>query len=224
MTALEGRNISVRYPGTPKGSRPAVSNVSLHVPMAGAVGLVGESGSGKSTIARALVGLLPLDKGEVFVEGRPLRGIDRRVQMVFQDPFSSLNPRMSVGESIAEAIQRRHGQRAARVRRTRDLLDLVSLDPSLVEVLPSQLSGGQRQRVAIARALAAEPLVLIADEITSSLDVSAQALILNLLRRLREQLGLSLLLVSHNLAVVRYCTDSVSVMYRGGIIESGGKR
>jgi peptide/nickel transport system ATP-binding protein len=142
--------------------------------------------------------------------------------MVFQDPRSSLDPRLTVGQSIAEGIEGRGaGWGAAGSTRVRELLELVSLDPSLAGARPNQLSGGQRQRVAIARALAAEPEVLIADEVTASLDVSVQAVVLNLLRRLQRELGLTMLFISHNLAVVRYMCDDLLVMFDGRIVERG---
>jgi peptide/nickel transport system ATP-binding protein len=152
------------------------------------------------------------------------RAVDtrRRVQMIFQDPFASLNPRMTIGEAVAEAASVRGGaRRGGRREEVRHYLDLVHLDPELADRLPSRLSGGQRQRVAIARALAARPEVLIADEITSSLDVSVQSAVLNLMRELRSRLGISMMFVSHNLATVRYVSDVLAVMYLGRIVEAG---
>jgi peptide/nickel transport system ATP-binding protein len=148
--------------------------------------------------------------------------LKRRVQMVFQDPFSSLNPRMTVGAAIAEAAGTgRRASRAVRAKEVEDLLELVHLDPAVMRELPSRLSGGQRQRVALARALAVRPDVLIADEITSALDVSVQSAVLNLLRDLRTRLGISILFVSHNLATVRYVSDTLAVMYLGRLVEAG---
>lgn len=193
------------------GSFTAVDRVSLAVPKSSVTGLVGESGSGKSTLARAAAGLTPY-RGTIS-------GVTRgRVQMVFQDPYSSLNPRMSVGDAIAEGTRGPRAHRPAEVGR---LLDLVSLPVTYASKYPRELSGGQRQRVAIARALAAEPELLIADEITSALDVSVQGAVLNLLRELRSELGLTLLFISHNLAVVRYVCDAVAVMHHGRLVESG---
>src|SRR5581483_8899041 len=180
LTRLEARGVTVRF-GNGRRRLTAVDGVDLDLPEAATLGIVGESGSGKSTLARALVGLVPIASGDVFLDGDRLptardgRVVDRRrrIQMIFQDPFASLNPRMTVGEAIGEALTVRggagRGVRGAEVARH---LDLVHLDPQLAERMPSGLSGGQRQRVAIARALAARPEVLIADEITSSLDVS----------------------------------------------------
>ncbi|MFD6433753.1 ABC transporter ATP-binding protein [Streptomyces venezuelae] len=193
------------------GSFTAVDDVTLAVPPGTVTGLVGESGSGKSTLARAVAGLTPY-RGSVS-------GVARgRVQMVFQDPYSSLNPRMRVGDAIAEGSPASRGRRDAEVAR---LLGLVSLPASYARRLPRELSGGQRQRVAIARALAAEPELLIADEITSALDVSVQGAVLNLIRDLRAELGLTMLFISHNLAVVRYVCDAIAVMRHGRLLETG---
>lgn len=225
MNALEIDRLSVRY-----GRTTVVDDVSLIVPAGRTLGLVGESGSGKSTIAAAAVGLVPTAAGEIRVggvaaagRGAAARAARRRVQLVFQDPFSALDPRMSVGESIAEALRAtgRSWSRDARVARVRELLALVHLDPDRAGELPAAFSGGQRQRITVARALAGEPSVLIADEVTSALDVSVQGAILNLLRELQERFGLSMLFISHNLAVVRYVSDEIAVMRHGRIVESG---
>jgi ABC-type glutathione transport system ATPase component len=192
------KNLSVRF-----GRFTAVDDVTLEIPEGQVVGLVGESGSGKSSLARAVCGLLPHTGS---VEGA------RRVQMVFQDPYASLNPRMTVGRTIAE------GAGAGEVER---LLGLVQLPAELAGRYPRELSGGQRQRVAIARALGGDPELLVADEITSALDVSVQAAVLNLIRGLRDELGLTMLFISHNLAVVRYVADVVAVLHRGRLVEYG---
>lgn len=200
--------LTVRY-----GKFTAVDHVTLDVPPGSALGLVGESGSGKSTLARAVAGLTP--------HHGTITGIDKaRIQMVFQDPYSSLNPRMSVGRAIAEGIGPR-ARPAARQAEIERLLDLVALPATAARKYPRELSGGQRQRVAVARALAAKPQLLIADEITSALDVSVQGAVLNLIRELRAELGLSMLFISHNLAVVRYVTDTVAVMRAGQLVEAG---
>ncbi|MFJ7213395.1 ABC transporter ATP-binding protein [Amycolatopsis sp. NPDC098790] len=217
MSALEFDAVSVRY-----GKLTAVDGVNLTVPSGQVVGLVGESGSGKSTLAKAAVGLAPVGRGRVLLDGVDVRRLPRRrpLQMVFQDPYSSLDPRMAIGESITEAMPRgtSRGARRAEVAR---LLELVHLDPDRAGMLPGQLSGGQRQRVALARALAGQPKVLIADEITSALDVSVQGAVLNLVRDVQRRLALSMLFISHNLAVVRYVSDVVAVMYLGRIVEAG---
>lgn len=217
MSELLFEDLVVRY-----GHTTAVDRVTLAVPPGQVVGLVGESGSGKSTVARAAVGLAPIESGRILLGGEPVptRGRHRPLQMVFQDPYSSLDPRMSIGESVAEALPRGTSRtdRRAEVER---LLELVHLDPTRATARPSELSGGQRQRVALARALAGRPSVVIADEITSALDVSIQGAVLNLVRELQRELGLSMLFISHNLAVVRYVATHVAVMHRGRIVEQG---
>jgi len=217
MSALRFTDVTVRY-----GRFTAVDGVSLTVPQGQVVGLVGESGSGKSTLARAAVGLAPIGGGTITLGGAPVptRGRVRPLQMVFQDPYSSLDPRMSIGESIAEAMPP-GSSRAERRAEVERLLELVHLDPGRARALPSRLSGGQRQRVALARALAGRPQVVIADEITSALDVSIQGAVLNLVRELQRELGLSMLFISHNLAVVRYVASHVAVMRDGRIVEQG---
>jgi peptide/nickel transport system ATP-binding protein len=215
MSELRFDNVRVRF-----GGLVAVDGADLVVPDGRVVGLVGESGSGKSTLARAAVGLVPVSGGRILLDGRPVR--PGAVQMVFQDPYSSLDPRMRVGDSIAEAIPRRSvDRRAARRTEVARLLELVGLDPDRAAAYPAQLSGGQRQRIALARALAARPDLLIADEITSALDVSVQGTVLNVVRDLRRRLRLSMLFISHNLAVVRYVSDIVAVIYLGKIVECG---
>ena len=208
----------------------ALDGVDLELPRGAALGLVGESGSGKSTLARLLLGLEPPACGSVSYAGRPVSdwlrrepGLFRRkVQLVFQDPFGSLNPRLTVGSALSEVL-RIHGladrssERAAVV----ELLRSVGLEEAHARRYPHEFSGGQRQRVAIARALATGPEVLIADEPVSALDVSVQAQILNLLKELREQRGLTLLLIAHDLAAVRYVCDRLVVLHRGRVVESG---
>lgn len=223
MSELRFEQVSVRY-GARRTGLTAVDEVSLTVPSGAVVGLVGESGSGKSTLARAAVGLSPISAGSVLLDGTDVsrlpRGL-RPIQMVFQDPFASLDPRMTVGESIAEAMPRGAFRGSARRTEVGRLLELVNLDPDRSGLLPGQLSGGQRQRIALARALAGQPEVVIADEITSALDVSVQGAVLNVVRDVRSQLGLTMLFISHNLAVVRYISDYLAVMYLGRIVEFG---
>jgi len=230
---LEAADVAVYFDakrgGTAKGrSRDrlhAVDGVDLQVMPGEALGLVGESGSGKSTLARAIVGLQPLSRGSIRFEGTTLpasrsRPQRRRIQMVFQDPYSSLNPRMTVHQVLRELLRVHHVVPKDRVdERCRELLDLVGLRHDSLDSYPRQFSGGQRQRVAIARALALQPDVLVADEPVSALDVSVQATILNLLRDLQRELGLTLLFIAHNLAVVRHLCDRVAVMYLGRIVE-----
>lgn len=221
MSTLEFRGVTVQF-GQGGNALTAVDDVDLLLPDGAVVGLVGESGSGKSTLAKAAVGLAPVTSGQILLDGAPVRYRGRGpcpIQMVFQDPYSSLDPRMSIGQSIAEALPMRG--RAARRSEVRRLLALVALDPDRADYLPGSLSGGQRQRVALARALAGDPKVLIADEVTSALDVSVQGAMLNLVRRVHRELGLSMLFISHNLAVVRFVSDYIAVMYLGRVVEYG---
>jgi peptide/nickel transport system ATP-binding protein len=216
VSSLELRAVTVRY-----GRFTAVRDVDLLVPEGTVTGLVGGSGSGKSTLGRAVVGLAPVVSGQVLVDGG---GLGRRrgrgpVQLVFQNPYASLDPRMTVGATVAEALPRTG--RAGRTAEVARYLDLVGIDPARAALTPDALSGGQRQRVALARALAARPGVLIADEITSALDVSVQGAVLNLLRALQRELGFAMLFISHNLAVVRYLCDQVAVMDDGRLVECG---
>jgi peptide/nickel transport system ATP-binding protein len=220
MSELRFDQVTVRF-GTGSRTVTAVDGVDLTVPSGQVVGLVGESGSGKSTLARAAVGLTPPSSGQILLDGVPLNhrpGQRRPLQMVFQDPYSSLDPRMTIGDTIAEALPRSFPERRKEVVR---LLELVGLDAERANAYPGALSGGQRQRVAIARALAGQPDVIIADEITSALDVSIQGTVLNLVRSLQRELKLSMLFISHNLAVVRYVSDLIAVMYLGRIVEFG---
>ncbi|WP_033288811.1 ABC transporter ATP-binding protein [Amycolatopsis jejuensis] len=216
MSELRFEDVSVRY-GSRRRGLTVVDGVNLVVPSGATVGLVGESGSGKSTLARAAVGLLEPSAGRIVLDGKPVPR-PGPVQMVFQDPYSSLDPRMTIGSSIAEALPRGSRDRRAEVLR---LLEQVDLPGDRADQYPAQLSGGQRQRVALARALAARPEVIIADEITSALDVSVQGTVLNLVRELQRRMHLSLLFISHDLAVVRYVSDFLAVMYLGRIVEQG---
>jgi peptide/nickel transport system ATP-binding protein len=222
MSELRFDGVTVRY-GIGRHAHVAVDAVDLVVPAGQVVGLVGESGSGKSTLARAAVGLVAPAAGQILLDGKPVPRRGRRpLQMVFQDPYASLDPRMTAGESIAEAIPRRRDRsRVSRRNEAARLTELVGLPSGTVDKFPSELSGGQRQRIALARALAGRPDVIIADEITSALDVSTQGAVLNLVRDLQRELSLSMLFISHNLAVVRYVADHVAVMYQGRIVEHG---
>ncbi|MFD8780668.1 ABC transporter ATP-binding protein [Kitasatospora sp. NPDC059599] len=212
------------------GSVRAVDEVSFTLPAGGSLGIVGESGSGKTTTARIIVGLEQADAGEVSVRGRARTGRARgrverlararEVQMVFQDPFLSLDPRTSV-EAVLRETLRLHFPGTDHAARIRELLDQVGLGTRASEALPRQLSGGQRQRVAIARALAVQPDVLVLDEAVAALDVSVQAQVLNLLADIRERTGVGYLFITHDLGVVRCVTDDVIVMRHGRIVESG---
>lgn len=217
VDVLSIRDLVVGY-----GDRIVLDGVSLSVPAGGCVGLVGESGSGKSTLARTILGLQRARSGSVDIVG--LGGDPQHpVQMVFQDPVSSLAPHRAAVDIVAEPLTiRGTGTRRQRRERARELLDRVGLDPvRFADARPTTLSIGQAQRVAIARALMAEPALLLCDEPVSSLDVSVQARILNLLADLREETGLSMLFISHDLAVVRMIAASVCVLSEGRIVESG---
>jgi len=225
MNLLEVRGLSIAY-GSGRAAWTAVSDFSVTVPQGGSVGLIGESGSGKSTVARALIGLQPIASGEIHLAGKSMIGrrqyvspaVRHTVQLVFQDPYASLNPRMSVQQVLAEAL---HAQRGRDVTTPPQLLADVGLTNDVLRRYPHELSGGQRQRVAIARALACRPTMLILDEVTSALDVSVQAGVLNLLRRIRQERGISLLMISHDLAVIRYMCDEIVVIYAGRTMEVG---
>jgi ABC-type glutathione transport system ATPase component len=203
----------------------ALDRVSLQVDRGEIVGLVGESGSGKSTLARLVCGLQAYDGGEVRLDGQLLtarrsREQRRRIQLVFQDPYASLDPRMTIRQTLAEMITVHRLVPKDRLRaRCLELMELVQLPASLLDARPAGMSGGQRQRVAIARALSVNPEVLVADEAVAALDVSVQAGVINLLDDLRRELGLAILFIAHDLAVVRSLCDRVSVIYRGRIVE-----
>ena len=224
---LETVWVSRRY-GSRRNPVQALSGVSLRLQRGERLGVVGESGSGKSTLARLLVALEAPDEGDVLYRGRSIVGKGRRelqelrrgVQIVFQDPFGSLDPRLKVADSVAEPLRalRIPGDQRARAA---ELLEAVGLPAGSGNVYPHQLSGGQRQRVAIARALAPEPQVLIADEAVSALDVSVRAQVLNLIGDLVDQLSLTLVFISHDMAVVRHVCSRVVVLFRGQVVESG---
>ncbi len=214
------------------GELVAVDDMSFSLPAARSLAIVGESGSGKTTVARMIVGLERPTRGTISACGqdrsRPARSArDRRrrgreVQIVFQDPYTSLDPRQSAEASIDEVLRKHHSWPAGRRRaRVAELIGLVGLDSRQARALPRALSGGQRQRVAIARSLAAEPRVLILDESVAALDVSIQAQVLNLLADIRDETGVSYILISHDLAVVRQLTDETIVMHRGRVVERG---
>jgi len=221
VSVLELHDVVVDYHGR-GGTVRAVAGASLGVARGRIVGLVGESGCGKSTLARAAVGLVPATSGEIRFEGESVTPLTRRarpaslvrLQMVFQNPYSSLNPRRTVASQVADGVG---GAKAPRVR---ELLELVGLPSTAGNRFPHEFSGGQRQRVAIARALAADPTVIVLDEPLASLDASAQAQLANLLSRLSRDLGVGLLLISHDLAIVRHVADEVCVMYLGRMVET----
>ncbi|MGB6117071.1 MAG: oligopeptide/dipeptide ABC transporter ATP-binding protein [Mesorhizobium sp.] len=203
----------------------AVDGVSFNVDFGDVLGIVGESGCGKSTLARLILGLLPVTGGEIRVDGRDLGQLDRKerarlIQPIFQDPFSSLNPTQRIRD-IVELPLKAQGPigSAERNRRVGEMLERVGLPGDMGDRFPAQLSGGQRQRVAIARALVLKPRIVVCDEPTSALDVSVQAQVLNLLADLRRDLGLTLIFISHNLAVVEHIASHVAVMYLGRMVE-----
>lgn len=234
---LEVRDLKVHFPirsgllRKQTGVFKAVDGVSFTIGKGETVGLVGESGSGKTTIGRTLVKLIPATSGMALWKGenilpmneKSFRPMRRQIQYIFQDPFGSLNPRMTVGKIIGEALEIhfRDVSPSDRESRVASLLYRVGLKPEMMRRYPHEFSGGQRQRIGIARALAVEPELLICDEPVSALDVSVQAQIVNLLQDLQEDLGLALLFIAHDLAVVEHISDSVLVLHHGKIVESG---
>jgi len=214
--------------GKPRVMLRAVDGISFEIARGETLALVGESGCGKSTVARMLVGLYGLTRGDIRFDGQPLsrmsepggRALRKRLQMIFQDPYASLNPRWRVGRIIAEPMLTHTAMTAdERSARVGELLKQVGLDPADQGRYPHQFSGGQRQRISIARALAVNPEFLVCDEPTSALDVSVQAQVLNLMKDLQRNLGLTYLFISHNLAVVHHVADRVGVMYLGRMVE-----
>ncbi|XVQ09619.1 ABC transporter ATP-binding protein [Spirillospora sp. CA-255316] len=220
--------VSVRYPARGFSRRrhaPAAAQISFTIAAGETFGLVGESGSGKSTIARAIARLLPIAEGDIRLDGRSIArsrpGEHPEIQMVFQDPDASLDPRLPVTESVQEALRAQSSGSRRRRERAAELLTEVGLAEELHARRPRQLSGGQKQRVAIAHALASRPRLLIADEPVSALDVLVQAQILDLLLDLQEREHLTILLISHDLAVVNHMSDHIGVMSRGRLVEVG---
>ncbi len=212
----------------------AVDGVSFSIGRGEIVGLVGESGSGKTTTGRAIIRLAPIYSGKIFWQGEEISALSdakfmpyrKKIQMIFQDPFNSLNPRMNVFQIISEPldIHFKGMSRAQKAERVGELLKKVGLDEAHMKRYPHEFSGGQRQRIGIARALAVEPEFIIADEPVSALDVSVQAQIINLLQKLRDEMGITMLFVAHDIAVVEYLCDRIMVMTRGKIVESGDAR
>src|SRR5947209_3900187 len=211
------------------GAVRAVDGISFDIHRGETLGIVGETGCGKSTTARLLVRLLDPTSGSILLNGEDvaqrrgaaLKELHREMQMIFQDPYSSLNPRKTVGSIISEpfAVHGLHTERGERKKQVQELMDRVGLNPEHYNRYPHEFSGGQRQRIGVARAIALEPKVLIADEPVSALDVSIQAQVLNLLKRLQREMGLTLVFISHDLSVVRHMCDRVAVMYLGKIVE-----
>ncbi|MEV8553108.1 dipeptide ABC transporter ATP-binding protein [Streptomyces glaucescens] len=235
---LEVRGLVKHYPLTrgvlfkkQVGAVKAVDGVDFTLDRGETLGIVGESGCGKSTVAKMLVGLERPTSGAIRykgedvtrLSGRALRAVRRNIQMVFQDPYTSLNPRMTVGDIIGEPfdIHPEAAPKGDRRRKVRELLDVVGLNPEYVNRYPHQFSGGQRQRIGIARGLALRPEIIVADEPVSALDVSVQAQVVNLMERLQNEFDLSYVFIAHDLSIVRHISDRVGVMYLGRIVETG---
>jgi len=234
MPLLEVKNLVKTFPlkgglfGRGKGAVHAVNGVSLSIQEGETLGLVGESGSGKTTLGRSILHLIRPDSGEVLFEGedlsslspRHLRSLRRKMQIIFQDPYSSLNPRMTVGSILMEGmVIHRVGNDRARRQRVAELLEVVGLSPEAASKYPHEFSGGQRQRIGIARSLSLLPQLIICDEPVSALDVSIQAQIINLLMELKKEFKLTYLFISHDLKVVNHLSDAIAVMYLGEIME-----
>ena len=235
---LSVRDLSVTFPIRPRGAWPwtpslnlqAVSRVSLDLAPGETLGIVGESGSGKSTLARAIIGTIPATGGQVICKGEDIgtlepkarRALRRDIQMIFQDPLAALNPRMTVGEIIAEPLVTHYPEtkKPERLRRVAELMKRVGLLPNQINRYPHEFSGGQCQRIGIARALILNPKLLICDEPVSALDVSVQAQVINLLKELQRDLGLSLIFIAHDLSVVKHISDRIAVMYLGRLMET----
>ncbi|MGW0043916.1 ABC transporter ATP-binding protein [Rhodococcus sp. NPDC003348] len=225
---LDIEDLEVRL-GRGRRATPILGGITTSVAKGRTLGIVGESGSGKSTLAKTLVGLIRPSAGTVRVAGIDVHAMDRRsrarlrrqIQMIPQDPYSSLDPRRTIGYALAEAIDPRHVDTGKHQTLIRHWLEQVHLPGDAMHRYPHEFSGGQRQRIAIARGLVVGPSIVVADEITSALDVSVQAEILRLLDRIRTELGLTMLFISHNLAVVRQVSDDVAVLHRGRIVEQG---
>jgi oligopeptide/dipeptide ABC transporter ATP-binding protein len=226
-TLISIRDLSVQFNVPGRGQLRAVDKVSLDLRKGETLGLVGESGCGKTTLGRAILRLNRPAAGSIAWRGQDHAHVDlpRSIQMVFQDPFSSLNPRMTIGAIVGEPLRSLSLARGkAAEERVIQLMEQVGLDPRLRTRFPGQLSGGQRQRTGIARALAAKPELIVADEPIAALDVSIQAQILNLLEKLRVELGLTYLFISHDLRAVRYLADRIAVMYLGELVELGSAK
>ena len=226
-TLLEIKNLK-KYFNTPKGVLHAVDNVSFTIEKGKTLGVVGESGCGKSTLGRTIIHLLESTDGQILfegedithVKGRQLKDLRRKVQIIFQDPFSSLNPRMTVEEIIQEPmiVSKKYTKEEIE-ERTLLLMSKVGIDERMRLLYPHEMDGGRRQRVGIARALAVDPQFVVCDEPVSALDVSIQAQVLNLLKDLQEEMGLTYMFVTHNLSVVRHISDEIAVMYLGQLVE-----
>ncbi|MBG08436.1 MAG: peptide ABC transporter substrate-binding protein [Halobacteriovoraceae bacterium] len=238
MALLEVNNLKIYYPlakkslfsNEPQKYVKAVDNVSFKVEQGNVLGIVGESGCGKSSLAKGIMRLTPVMSGEILLDGVDILSLNRKnlkkerknFQMIFQDPEASLNPRLTVGEIIAEPLQVYENLSKKELRlRVQELMSQVGLSPYMIRRYPHEFSGGQRQRICIARSLSLKPKLMVCDEAVSALDVSIQSQIINLLNELKEELGLTYLFISHDLAVTRYISDQIMVMYLGKTVEFG---
>lgn len=224
---LEVKNLK-KYFQTPGGELHAVDNVSFRMEAGTTLGVVGESGCGKSTLGRTVLHLHESTDGKIFFQGEDITRVDKKklkalredMQIIFQDPYSSLNPRMSVSEIIREPLKRKGGRTKAELDTDVErLMDLVGLAQRFANSYPHELDGGRRQRIGIARALSLNPKFIVCDEPVSALDVSIQAQILNLMKDLQDQMGLSYIFITHDLSVVKHMSDEISVMYLGQMVE-----
>lgn len=231
---LRVQGLSVNFPVSgglfERGTVNVLGGISLALSAGETLGLVGESGSGKTTLARAILGLVPVSAGKIEFDGQELNSkrafaaSRRSSAMMFQDPIASLSPRMSVGSLLTEPFVIHHIPMESRKAKAEELLNRVGLNPGIAQRFPHELSGGQARRVGVARALALNPKLVIADEPTAGLDVSVQGEILNLMTELKKILGLSYLIITHNLAIVRHVSDRIAVMYLGRLVETGPTR
>ena len=228
---LRVSDLVVEYPGKGFRAKPfrALTDINISIGQGETLGLVGESGSGKTTLGRAVLGLAPVTAGSITFEGNDIshasrkhrRTLSRDLQVVFQDPYTSLNPSLEIGDILAEPLGVQGKSPAEAKKRVKELLDQVGLPSDAIHRLPREFSGGQRQRVAIARALALSPKLIVCDEPVSALDLSTQAVVLDLFLQIQKDTGVSYLFVSHDLDVVRHISHRVAVMYRGEIVEQG---
>ena len=225
---IEMKNLKKYFPMKKRQVLKAVDNVTMDIYRGEVLSLVGESGSGKTTLGRTISRLYPKTAGDILIEGKPaesysVKEFTKKIQMIFQDPQASLNPRMTVGDIVAEGIDihKLASSKKERMEKVYNLLEIVGLNREHASRFPHEFSGGQRQRIGIARALGVDPEILVCDEPISALDVSIQAQVVNLLKELQKQRNLTLLFIAHDLSMVKYISDRVAVMYRGKVVELG---